>query len=482
MTRGVVIYLDPTPAQERLLKSYCGAARVAHNWAVEEVFENLRVRSEERKAGVPEEELTPSLSWSQYSLELAWNAAKATVAPWHKDVSAHAFYSGISSAANAFGNYSLSKKGTRAGSRVGIPRRKSRNHSKLSVTFRELKRQSSWFRSDGHAMALLLPRNPDDPSISRRRDQLKWIHTTKSTRRLARKVAEGSARIQRVTISFTGGAWQAAFSVRYLVKPTPKPVKHHGGVIGIDLGISHLATLSRPVKGLTDAAGHIANPRHIEAQLRRLARLDRAIARATKGSKNHAKLKARRAKLYGRIAKTRAGVLHALTTLLAGGFDTVGIEDLNVAGMSSKKRRLGRALADASLSELRRQLGYKTAERGSTLIAIDRFFPSTKMCSSCKLVKATLALSTRTFECDSCDLVLDRDVNAAINIEQEALRLLVLLEAENTESSNHVARIRPETLNAESRTKETASSYDDNASAAIRPEPRSHDRELTLST
>ena len=107
------------------------------------------------------------------------------------------------------------------------------------------------------------------------------------------------------------------------------------------------------------------------------------------------------------------------------------------------------------------------------------------MCSSCKLVKATLALSTRTFECDSCDLVLDRDVNAAINIEQEALRLLVLLEAESTEStesSNHVARIRPETINAESRTKETASSYDDNASAAIRPEPRSHDRELTLST
>ena len=128
--------------------------------------------------------------------------------------------------------------------------------------------------------------------------------------------------------------------------------------------MKHLVTTSVPVPGLTDADGHVPNPKALESQLHRLRRLDRSVARARRGSKNHRRLLARRARLHGRIAKTRALHLHPVTTTLAGAFDVVAVETLNVKGMANQKRRLGRRLADAALGELRRQLDYKTADYG----------------------------------------------------------------------------------------------------------------------
>ena len=469
VTRGVVVPLDPSPAQERMLRSYCGASRFAYNWAIDQVIYNMRTRSAEREAGVSETDLTPSISWQRYSLEKAFNAAKQDVAPWHHDVTCHSFYSGIKSAAKALENFTDSRAGSRKGQSMGFPKFKSRSKSKLSFTMTEVKRQSSWFKEDGHSIALILPK--------RRCDQLKWIHTTTSTRRLARKVAEGSARILSVTISFTGGHWQASFSVRYNVFPTSTPTKFFGGSVGIDLGISHLATLSRPVPGLTDDDGHIANPRHLDAEMRRLHKLDRSIARCEKGSKNRAKLKARRAKLHGTIAKTRDRALHELTTKVAGGFETIAIEDLNVRAMANKKHHLGRSLADASFGELRRQLTYKAHDRGATVVVIDRFFPSSKTCSSCSTAKATLSLATRTFECSSCGVRLDRDINAARNIAAEGARLLHCAQ----HNAQHVAGFRPETQNAGPRTNKTKLAHAKEASAAMRAEPRSQSRRLTPS-
>lgn len=258
---------------------------------------------------------------------------------------------------------------------------------------------------------------------------------------------QGRASIQKVTVAKRGGRWQASMLVRYQLdaRPVPKSRKRHGGIIGVDGGVTHLATLSRPVPGLTDDHGHVENPKVLEAQLRRLARLDQAVARCERGSRNRRKLLARRARLHGRITKTRALHLHHVSNALAGGFDVIAVEDLNLAGMAHRKRRLGRALADASLGELRRQLAYKTVDHGSTLIVVDRFYPSSKTCSHCGLVKAKLALWERTYVCDDtdCAMSLDRDVNAARNIAREAERLL--------EQRNSVAGLRPETENAELR-------------------------------
>jgi putative transposase len=446
-TRGVVVGLDPAPAQERLLRSYCGAARVAHNWAIAVVKDNLSTRAAERAQGVTDDQLTPALSWSAYGLGMAWNQAKDDTAPWWREVSMHAFRSGVTSASAALKNFADSRHGARAGRRVGFPRFKSRTRSVPSVSFVEINHQLSWLHPSRHGVRLMLPQSSPDPALRRRRDQLAWIHTTTSTRRLYNLVAHGRASIQKVTISYRGGRWQAAFSVRFVERPAIRPTRRHGSIVGVDAGLKHLATLSVPVAGLSDEDGHVANPEVLAGQLRRLARLDRAIARCEKGSRNRRRLLERRALLHGAITKTRALHLHRLSTALAGSFDAVAIEDLNVYAMVRSGRRLARRVADAGLGELRRQLDYKCADRGSALVVIDRFYPSSKTCSACGATRATLPLFERVYRCEACGLALDRDVNAARNLESEGLRFVALQHSQDGDDRS-VAGLRPETQNA----------------------------------
>ncbi len=160
-TRGVVFTLDPTPGQERLLRSYAGAARFAYNWAVAvgEVSENLSVRRAQRDAGVAEADLTPALSWSAFGLSKLWNETKTEVAPWWQEVSMHAFRSGIRAVADALGNFSDSKKGERKGTKVGFPHRKSRRRSTPSVSFVEINHQLSWLNPNRHGVRLMLPQS-----------------------------------------------------------------------------------------------------------------------------------------------------------------------------------------------------------------------------------------------------------------------------------------------------------------------------------
>ena len=447
----MVVPLDPTPAQQQLLRSYFGAARFAYNWTIGLVKENLDVRTHEREEGVGESDLTKSLSWTTYSMTPLWNSLKDDVAPWHHDVTKHAFRSGVTNATVALKNFSESKRGVRQGLPVGFPNFKNR-HSKMSVTFTETRTQCGWFSEDARHVRLVLPRRATDPRIVRRREQLQWLHTTESLRRLKKKVASGDWTVQAVTISFTGGRWQASFSVRQLVSPANVPKKLLGTLVGVDLGVRHLATLSVPVPGVSDENGHVANPRHLDAELERLAKLNRQLARCVKGSKNRAKLLKRRQLLYGRIGRTRDLYLHRLSATLTGIFEAVALEDLNVTGMVQKSKNtthgLSRAVHDAGFYELRRQLTYKANDRGHRVITVDRFYPSSKMCSHCGETKAKLVLSYRVFECSTCGVRLDRDVNAARNIHREGLRLL------GNEAST-VAGHQPETLNADSRDQKT---------------------------
>jgi len=275
------------------------------------------------------------------------------------------------------------------------------------------------------------------------------IHTVESTRRLFRLVEQERATIQKVTYSYRGGRWRVSFQVRYGLThpPLPKPQRQLGGVIGVDVGVKHLATLSRPVADLTDDEGHIANPRVLHHQMRRLRRVDRALARCKPDSKNRTKLARSRARLHGRVTKTRALHLHHVSNRLAGSFDMIAVEELNLKAMSHRKRHLGRALADASLGELRRQLIYKTADHRHRLVTVGRFYPSSKTCSSCGVVKAKLALNERVFECDHCGVRLDRDINAAYNIAAEAI---LLVGPQPPVITGDVAGLRPETENADS--------------------------------
>jgi putative transposase len=140
----------------------------------------------------------------------------------------------------------------------------------------------------------------------------------------------------------------------------------------------------------------------------------------------------------------------------------VAVEDLNVKAMANRKRHLGRKLADAGLGELRRQLDYKTTDRRHTLVAVGRFYPSSKTCSACGAVKAKLPLWERVFTCDDCGITLDRDVNAARSIAREATRLL----GHDTTSSsiqNDGAGLRPDSENAAPRPGKTPDAKADGA-------------------
>ena len=318
------------------------------------------------------------------------------------------------------------------------------------MTFVELNHQLSWLHPSRHAVRLMLPQallHSKDAHVRRQIQQLVWLHTVDSTRRLFRLVEDGKATIQQVTISHFGGRWQVAFQVRYTVatRPTKQPLQRLGGEVGVDVGITHMATLSRTIDGLTDGDGHVPNPRPLAARLARLQKLDRCIARCERGSKNRTRLLERRARLHGSVAAIRKNAHHQMANQLAGLFDTVVIEDLNVAGMTHN-RPLARALADAGLGQLLRIITTECSDRDTHRVTVDRFYPSSKTCSACGAVKAKLPLGIRVFDCDHCDLILDRDVNAARNLEQQAAVRGPL---------QHVAGLRPETRNADPRPHKT---------------------------
>ncbi|KWR74410.1 RNA-guided endonuclease InsQ/TnpB family protein, partial [Cupriavidus sp. IDO] len=221
----------------------------------------------------------------------------------------------------------------------------------------------------------------------------------------------------RETLRFAGKSMSATVSRvadRWFVSiavDTPDrshlPQAENQGAVGVDLGVSALATLS------TGEA--IPGPKAHKVLLDRLRRLSRSLSCKQKGSANRRKAKAKLAKLHARIAAIRSDALHKLTTDLTRRFHTIGIEDLNVRGMV-KHRHLARAIADMSFFELRRQLEYKAGMRGGELVVAERFYASSKTCSTCGHTLGILALAVREWTCPACGTIHDRDINAAVNL------------------------------------------------------------------
>nr|WP_248961524.1 transposase [Sphaerisporangium perillae] len=214
-----------------------------------------------------------------------------------------------------------------------------------------------------------------------------------------------------VTVSRdAAGRWFVAI----LCEETIRRLDPVGESVGIDAGISALVTLSRPIDGLTDSDGKVANPRHERAERRRLAKAQRALARKAKGSANRAKVRVRVAKVYARVADRRRDFLHKLTTRLVHDNQVIAVEDLTVRNMV-KNHSLARAISDAAWRELRTMLAYKAAWYGRELVVVDRWFPSSKLCSACGAIAGSMPLDVRSWQC-GCGAVHDRDVNAAKNI------------------------------------------------------------------
>jgi putative transposase len=200
------------------------------------------------------------------------------------------------------------------------------------------------------------------------------------------------------------GRWYVTFAVDTEAPVSTEPVCHS---IGVDLGLSNFL--------VTSDGERIANPRHLATKARNLARYQRRLARCQRGSSNRRKAKAKVARAHRKVRNARQDFLHRTTTRLVRSADVIAIEDLNVRGMI-RNRQLARAISDASWGEFRRQLEYKCFRAGRSLVVIDRWFPSSKTCSTCGHRLAQLSLSARHWTCPGCRTRHDRDLNAAKNI------------------------------------------------------------------
>jgi putative transposase len=369
--------LDPSPRAARALASHVGARRFAFNWGLALVKERLEARGRGEDVEVP---------WTLPALRREWNEAKHTVAPWWRENSKEAYSSGLEGLAAALKNWSDSRKGRRKGRRMGFPSFRKKGRGQKSVCF-----TTGAIRVDDKSHVVL-------PRIGR-------VRTHEPTTALLSLIEAGSARIMRATVCREGERWFVSFACE--VEREPKVPRFPHAVVGVDAGLRRLAVLS--------TGELVENPRPLKAILRRIARLNRELARRKPGSRNREETRLRLARANARAANIRRDAWNKLTTRLARTYGTVAVETLGVAGMM-RNRRLARAVADAAPAELRRQLRYKCLWYGSRLVEADRFWPSSKICSHCGSVNEDLPLWERTFRCDACGLVLDRDENAARNL------------------------------------------------------------------
>ncbi len=238
--------------------------------------------------------------------------------------------------------------------------------------------------------------------INHRSIQLPKLGILKTYERLPQGLTPKTAVISR-----TAERWYISFS--YEIEATP--VAKNQSVCGVDLGIKMLATLST---GET-----FVNPQPYRKSQAKLARLQKAASRKVKGSNNRHKANMRVAKQHARTANIRKDTLNKLTTNLAKNHSQIVIEDLNVSGMMAN-HCLAKSIADLGLYEFRRQLTYKCELYGSKLTLVNRFYPSSKTCSCCGHIQ-DMPLKERIFDCQQCHASIDRDLNAALNLKNQAL-------------------------------------------------------------
>ena len=371
MKRAHRIALKPTPEQEVLFGQQAGYARFAYNWALGEF-----------KAGLDVGE------WlNERTLRPRWNKIKSMIAPWGVVLSQNAAKYAIidlGQAAEGWGEYRRKvKSGQRTGRRVGFPRFKRRRHEQ-------------GFRAD------------NGPSTVRVDGKVVILPKIGPVQMVERLRFAGS--IREVTVNRTDRTWFACFCVED--GEEPPPVKD-GPTIGVDVGVGTMATCS---DGTT-----VDNPKALARGLKKLRRLDKAIARSrnVQGKSVHSnrreRLYAKRRRVHARVVNVRNDNHHKATTAIAKSAGRVVVETLNVAGMV-KNRRLARAIVDAGMSGFLTKLEYKCLWYGAEYVKADRWYASSKLCAQCGWKNDDLTLSDREWWCGGCGVLNERDYNAALNL------------------------------------------------------------------
>jgi putative transposase len=386
--------LDPTPAQEQAFSSHAGAVRYAYNWALARIKKNWS----ERKAN-PD---TSYIDHSMIGLRKVWNQEKHNLAPWYSENSKEAYDSGLRNLSNAVNR--CYKKVS------GQPNYK---HKKYSDT------EGIAFTTGTRYLDLDTKRHFAIPRIGR-------VRLHERARKLAWLLAQPGSSMGMMTLKRSQARWHLSINirvtdetwVRYHNQRTKRDKKK---VVGVDVGIKHAAVFSDGTV--------IENKRYYEKILKKLRKFNKQLSRRRKYNKTtgevpsnrYLKTKSKLAKAHARVSSQEIDYAHKLSKQLVDNYEIIGLEDLNVAGMV-KNGRLSRRIAHASFGRLRRFATYKAGWYGSKVVLVDRFYPSSKICSDCGAVKAKLSLSERSYNCSGCGLIVDRDLNAALNIRNNVAR------------------------------------------------------------
>lgn len=386
------IALDPNNVQATYFARAAGTARFAYNWALAEWKRQYEAWKLDNSLPKP----------SQAALRRQLNAVKREQFPWMLDVTKNAPQMAIIQLGDAFKNFFAG--------RARYPQcRKKGVHDRFTLTNDQF---------DIDASRIRIP-------------HLGWVRM--------RETLRFAGKIMSATVSRVADRWFVSIAVD-TVDDSHLPKAENQGTVGVDLGVSALATLS------TGEA--IEGPKPHKALLARLQRLSRSLSRKEKGSANRKKAKGKLAKLHARIAAIRSDALHQLTTNLTRRFHTIGIEDLNVRGMV-KNRHLARSIADMGFFEFRRQLEYKAAMRGGVVVVADRFYPSSKSCSCCEHRLDALPLTLREWSCPACGTHHDRDVNAAVNLKNMAVSSTVSACGEEGSGRARKSAVKPASVKQE---------------------------------
>jgi len=364
VNRAYKTEISPNNKQKTLLVKSIGTARFAYNWGLEYKTRVYLLNQ------LP----TVNIKYpTAIDLHRELNKLKKTKYPWMYEVSKCAPQEALRDLDNAFDNFFEG--------RAGYPKFKSRKYSKQS------------FRLTGAI------------HVYEDRIQLPRIGEVKLKEK---GYLPTDKHILSATVSYETGRWY----VSVLVEEDIEIPENNGETVGIDMGVRNLITVSDGTV--------FENPKALNRYEHKLKRLQRSLSRKHKGSNNYRKTLLKLQKTYKRISNIRKDAIHKATTWLARTKSAIVIEDLNINGMV-KNHNLAKSIYDANFGEIKRQLEYKTKWYGSKLIIADRTYPSSKTCSQCGYVKHDLKLSDRTYKCPECGLVIDRDLNAAINLKKLAV-------------------------------------------------------------
>lgn len=382
MLKAHKIRLNPTLEQEQYFWKASNVARFVFNWGLGEYNKRKELN-----------ETAPIIGRGK-CLKSEFASLKATCYPWVEEVSSYAYQGAFLDLQKSIQRYyEQKKKGNlkpsknykkrKDGKPFGWPRFKSKNK-----TIPSFYQANTCLRFNGNYIRL---------------EKLGWVNMAEPLR------FEG--KVMGARVSHHANYWWISIQVEVEQKPS----QINNNVVGVDLGIKYLAVTSD---------GQIYdNPKPFVSTQKKLARLQRSFCRMTKDGKNWQKMKEKINKLHFRISNLRSEASHQMTTELTNNYGIIGIEDLNVKGML-KNSNLSKTISDAAFYEKRRQLEYKSKWKGGKVISINRWFPSSKMCSNCSNLKHDLTLNDREWICSNCNQLNYRDENAAKNIKQETIRIL----------------------------------------------------------